>query len=72
MNAGVLERPVEEKTDTEDKNNVWHYLCDCSPDIGLCGKDLSGDEILEYSPPDENTCPLCALVEWSPCPRCGG
>ena len=50
-------------------NDLNHIYC-CTPDVALCGTDISGDEDVDY---DEANCVVCVDLENTdaPCPRCG-
>lgn len=69
MSTETLPRPVDMGTSDDDPA---HYYCRCTPDVGICGADLTGLE--EADDDDGPECVLCVvLLEASDglCGRCG-
>ena len=59
--------PIVAPVDNDPR--VFHWVCLCDVDIAVCGKDVSGEPWGAQG--RLPTCPLCALMETEPCPRCG-
>ncbi len=45
-----------------------HLYC-CNPSVALCGEDISWMEDIDFD--EALTCPLCEVLDATPCPRCG-
>ena len=56
-----------------DLPDIIHTVCTfCSPDIALCGEDMSGDEYVDAAQDnDDDECVVCLDLEPLPCGRCG-
>lgn len=67
MNA-VEEMAIPELTDADDDDELDHYFC-CFEDWSLCGRDLSGAELVDESTEPPNICIVCDLM--TKCPMCG-
>ena len=70
MTVETLPRPSEVDNTSDD----WdHLFCECDPDVGLCGADLSGYAEAVDGVPPEHACPLCVAVfeTVKACLRCG-
>ena len=54
--------------DAGSGDDLMHAACACTPDIALCGTDVSnlpwGDDF------DETTCVVCRELEDLACPKC--
>ena len=62
----ALELLEEERVSTSGDDNVLHLLCavcypDDYPEISLCGKDVTQDEVWLTWTPDQ-VCAMCAMV----------
>ncbi len=66
----LLERPVADTAESDEA--LVHLLC-CTPDVALCGKDVSDEPFVEDSP-DDDVCVDCQLREalGPGCPACDG
>lgn len=66
----VLPKVPRSGDDDWDENE--HIFCWCDVNLALCGADISESpiELGERAWPD--MCVVCAELENSPCPRCGG
>lgn len=62
--------PAVAPTSSPTVPDVVHWTCECSPDIALCGENVTG-QAWGHASADNPTCPLCDLVAADPCPRCG-
>jgi hypothetical protein len=70
MTADALPGPADTGTGDDD----WtHYFCDCDPDVGMCGADLTGLEELDEDDgsPDCELCVVLLEATAGVCGRCG-
>jgi hypothetical protein len=68
MSVVVEQELVHGSTDEID-DDIDHMVCECNPDIALCGTNVSEvDWKDDGSPPD---CVVCAAMADTPCPYCG-
>jgi hypothetical protein len=67
MSTETATAPAPVTTDTGDSDTV-HTYCECDPDIGLCGEDLTG---AGYQRDDDPLCVVCEDLLYLPCERCG-
>lgn len=68
----VVERVEPQLSDGDWDDSVEHYYCYCSPDIGLCGTDLTdAPDHTDMDTPIEDDCVVCIDLFDSDCPRCG-
>ncbi len=58
--------PAPETTDTGD---LTHVVCECTPEIALCGADVSGQPWVDEG--EETTCVVCRDLEDLSCTRSG-
>lgn len=49
-------------------DSVTHTVCDCTPDLALCGTDVTGHPWGDSSA--KTTCLVCLDLEAVDCPRC--
>lgn len=66
MSVETLPAPVVDRTNNGDLD---HYVCECDPDIALCGQDVSAQDWLPPEP-GPNDCVVCLDLRGE-CPRCG-
>lgn len=52
-------------------DELGHIFCLCNPDIALCGKDITGDEIVYSWDDGILPCVVCEALEGVICSRCG-
>lgn len=50
--------------------DIDHLICECSPDVSLCGLDVSGVPIVDDDN-DDDLCLVCEDLEHIPCVVCG-
>jgi len=68
--SAAIEESIEVARTSAD-DDLDHIYCDCDPDLGLCGSDISAaifigdDEQLDF------LCLVCDDLADDPCPRCG-
>lgn len=65
---------VEPKLDStnNDDDDIGHYFCECSPNIALCGEDVSNQPVDESSAlMPENACKKCVKLLRVHCILCG-
>lgn len=51
-----------------DTPDIEHIVCECSPDLALCGIDCSD---MPWAEREHQPCVVCSDLEPLPCPRCG-
>jgi hypothetical protein len=61
---------MDELTRSTDDDNVSHVVCECDPDLALCGTDVSEAPWLTDEDQDAE-CVVCDDLERYPCERCG-
>lgn len=64
MSLQLLEEPI---TCAPGDSETVHIFCPCSPDMALCGEDLSD---VPFDDGDD-VCVVCADLDRLPCERCG-
>lgn len=60
--------PEPKAAATHGDADLTHTVCDCTPDIALCGTDVTDQPWADGS--DESTCVVCRDLEDLDCPRC--
>lgn len=63
MATELLEAPSETSAD----HKMIHVVCDCDPDIALCGYNVKDRPYTER----DAECVVCVSMEFKPCLRCG-
>ena len=64
----TLPRPADADVGEDDD----HIICRCTPEVAFCGAQVDPrDPIKGFWDGVAAICPLCALAEGEPCPRCG-
>jgi hypothetical protein len=68
VNTVLLPRPVDIGNDPDE---VDHLYCPCTPDLALCGVDVSEEP--EHDVPVNPVCGLCLLLDNADyqCAGCG-
>ncbi|GGK62266.1 hypothetical protein Sme01_04220 [Sphaerisporangium melleum] len=56
--------PVRPKADPGDN----HLICCCTPDVSLCGLDVSDEVVADFG--DDETCLVCLALADVDCPAC--
>lgn len=67
--ATIDTAPAPVLPQTSDDDDTIHTVCGCTPDITLCGFDVSDAE--DLGPDAEPSCIVCDDLHHQPCPRCG-
>lgn len=52
-------------------DDLDHLFCCCSPDLALCGTDISDEPVCEDDEDQDNPCVVCVDLEAAICSRCG-
>ncbi|GHA01131.1 hypothetical protein ACFOOM_12385 [Streptomyces echinoruber] len=60
--------PEQTAAATQPGDDLTHTVCDCSPDIALCGTDVTNEPWADGS--EEATCVVCRDLEDQGCPKC--
>ncbi|WP_329214894.1 hypothetical protein OG352_05460 [Streptomyces sp. NBC_01485] len=68
MTTLAPERAPATVGDADD--DLTHSVCECTPDIALCGTDMAGAEWADEDD-DVTCCVVCLDLEDEPCPKCG-
>lgn len=53
-----------------DDSIETHVCCKCSPDIALCGEDMTGEPWSDWNG-HRTSCVVCDDLELQPCGKCG-
>lgn len=61
--------PVTTRPKSDD--DLSHIFCDCSPEVSLCGLDISDQPTAEELGDDELLCVVCDYEEEYVCQFCG-
>jgi hypothetical protein len=69
MSVETVDRTRLGGTDGDGAFEENHFFCECNPNLGLCGTDISDHDFA--SDEMQATCAVCADMEDLPCPRCG-
>lgn len=59
---------VETRHRAELPDDLFHWVC-CDTNVAICGEDVTDAAWSQAG--IEIMCPLCALLENDPCPKCG-
>lgn len=69
---------VLEETNIQSNNfynsDLDHIFCTCSPELAICGTDISSeDDLGEWDDYSENMCIVCLELDKAnyPCSKCG-
>lgn len=68
MTSATLTAP--DTVDTDDPDSV-HFICRCTPDIALCGEDVSDIPMYPADHVPDVVCPMCMHEADNPCRSCG-
>lgn len=60
--------PEPAVADAGSGDGVTHTVCDCTPDLALCGTDVTDQSWADGSA--KTTCIVCLDLEVLDCPRC--
>jgi hypothetical protein len=66
--SAIEESVVPKLTDANDDDDLDHEFC-CFEDWSLCGRDLSGADLVDEGTDLPNICIVCDLM--TQCPMCG-
>lgn len=69
MTATILEPTVVETIESEEDDNIIHFVCHChNAAISWCGKNVSDLDFGDFSEMED--CPVCVLAADLSFPKC--
>lgn len=72
MTIMIVDEEVMSSKHAPDDDTIEHYYCSCSPNVSLCGLDVSdANDHTDMDTPLEDDCVVCVDFLETPCERCG-